>query len=303
MNKFPIVGIDNAGKTSIILAFQREFHSFSKVKPTKRIKRTSLTFLDKDIYIWDMGGQQKYRKKYMKNPEVTFGDVDYCFFVIDIQDQDRFPEMLSYYQLIRTSLLEYSSTAEMIILLHKFDPEIATQPSYIDMANAAEQKLTEISHPLSVSFYRTSIFNPLTIIQAFSQAIMGNSVISQNLKISFQNFIETHRFEDVLSYILVFTSNLIEIGSYVDPDIEIEQIQKGTMKILEVLDEENMELNTADLSISAKDLDIQIMKDTINDRAYFFIFGYKPKKIQNLAQFGEMISNFQQEVKKLMLFM
>jgi len=65
--KIPVFGIQNAGKTSLIRSLQQEFSTITKLKPTKGIDRQKLKLLGKDISIWDLGGQARYRDGYFRN--------------------------------------------------------------------------------------------------------------------------------------------------------------------------------------------------------------------------------------------
>src|SRR6056297_1313753 len=107
--KLPVLGIDNAGKTSLITTLQREFEELTKMKPTRKIERTKLQFFDKKLVVWDFGGQKKYRKKYKKKADSYFSDIGgEAFYVVDIQDEESFKESLSYFEDILDAIKEYS---------------------------------------------------------------------------------------------------------------------------------------------------------------------------------------------------
>ena len=65
--KILFTGLDDAGKTSIILALKREYSKIAIIKPTKGAQRRIFEFLGKDISEWDLGGQERYRISYL-NP-------------------------------------------------------------------------------------------------------------------------------------------------------------------------------------------------------------------------------------------
>ena len=60
--KIIISGLDNAGKTSILTAFDKRY-GFEKesleLLPTRKVVYHRTKFLDKSITFWDMGGQKK----------------------------------------------------------------------------------------------------------------------------------------------------------------------------------------------------------------------------------------------------
>ncbi len=55
--KILFTGLDMAGKTSIILALQREFSKIAILKPTRGAQRRIFEFLGREISEWDLGGQ------------------------------------------------------------------------------------------------------------------------------------------------------------------------------------------------------------------------------------------------------
>ena len=123
--KIPVLGVDNAGKTSLITTLQREFKELSSLAPTKKIERTKLNFFDKKIIVWDFGGQEKYRAKYAKRAETFFSDIGgEAFYVIDLQDKEKFDASFSYFDEIVSAIKEYSPDTTINLLIHKVDPWI-----------------------------------------------------------------------------------------------------------------------------------------------------------------------------------
>ena len=94
--KILFTGLDGAGKSSIILALQREFSRIAITKPTKGAQRRIFTLMGREISEWDLGGQKSYRISYLKNPSKYFDDTEIAIYVIDILDVSRIPESLSY---------------------------------------------------------------------------------------------------------------------------------------------------------------------------------------------------------------
>ena len=66
-SKILIMGLDNAGKTSIILSLQCDTNilSYFKLKPTRGIKRINFEDFSKHYHIWDFGGQEQFRNEYL----------------------------------------------------------------------------------------------------------------------------------------------------------------------------------------------------------------------------------------------
>ena len=101
MNDLKIIfaGLDNAGKTSFLIALRQKYNFYEHVenlKPTLKIDYNSFTFLNRFlINLWDMGGQEKYRKIYIDHPNYFFAS-NYFYFLIDIQDELRFDASIKY---------------------------------------------------------------------------------------------------------------------------------------------------------------------------------------------------------------
>jgi len=102
VHKLIIVGLDQAGKTSILNILNKKYNAMDNIKPTVGIERDEIRILGIPIISWDLGGQEQFRESYLKNSRL-FDKTDSLFYVIDVWNASRFEEALRYY----SKLLEY----------------------------------------------------------------------------------------------------------------------------------------------------------------------------------------------------
>ena len=95
--KIAIVGLANAGKTSIVKTVRKTYHIGESPAPTKSVQRSIFKIFGDNAIIWDYGGQEEYRASYLDKPERFLSDIRYLFFVIDIQEPNSFDEGLKYF--------------------------------------------------------------------------------------------------------------------------------------------------------------------------------------------------------------
>ena len=91
LQKILFTGLEDGGKTSILLLLDRKFSLLPTVKPTIKAKRTFYTnsLLGIQITRWDLGGQRTYRKIYINEKSIYFTETQTIFYVIDIQSQSK----------------------------------------------------------------------------------------------------------------------------------------------------------------------------------------------------------------------
>jgi small GTP-binding protein len=177
--KLVIAGLDNAGKTSALIALRQKYNFYERVKnlkPTIKIDYSSFKFLSKfRINLWDMGGQKKFRKIYVSNP-IYFEDTDYIYYLIDIQDETKFEETVEYLhellEIYRT--LGYSN--EIIICFNKFDPQFRTNEEFRDRANMIKNLIKSQNKDIQFEFYNTSYYDISSISKALSRSL--NSLLN-----------------------------------------------------------------------------------------------------------------------------
>ena len=124
--KIVIMGLDNSGKSSIVLCLKgvKNLTSFSAIKPTRGFEINKFKTMGSDFNIWDFGGQEKFREEYVKNFNNHIKGTNKLIYVVDIQDRGRFDLSLQYLSKIITLLQENKLTPKFSLFLHKYDPDM-----------------------------------------------------------------------------------------------------------------------------------------------------------------------------------
>ena len=159
--KMIIIGLDNAGKSTILLTLQKQLNlkTISKLQPTKGVVTEEYEGVDSIYQVWDFGGQERYRKQYLLKPDY-FGKTDRLVFIIDIQDPERYESALTYLENILTLLKNMGESSEFIIFLHKFDPDLLDSEEFqLRSRNLIEQlQKFFIGYEFPVKIYHTSVY-------------------------------------------------------------------------------------------------------------------------------------------------
>ena len=168
--KILLMGLDNSGKTSIVLSLQKDTNllSYYSLKPTQGIEIINLTSDGKKFAIWDLGGQEKYRTEYLENLERYTRGVDKMIFVIDIQDDNRYDLALDYLKKVIDYLESKNWTPKVSVFLHKMDPQIEKEKK-IPMEKLSE--LTKKILAIVSDKYKPDIFKT-TIYTIFQKTII-----------------------------------------------------------------------------------------------------------------------------------
>jgi len=172
--KLVIAGLDNAGKTSALIALRQKYNFYERVKnlkPTIKIDYSSFKFLNTyRINLWDMGGQKKFRKIYLTNP-VYFYETDYIYYLIDIQDELKFEESVEYLHELLDIYRALNYTNEVIICFNKFDPRFKNDEDYLDRAKMITDLILSQNSDIKFKFFNTSYYDISSISQAFSYSL------------------------------------------------------------------------------------------------------------------------------------
>lgn len=237
------MGLDNAGKTSIITAITKRFgfeEEVFKLMPTRKIARDAFRFLGVEFIRMDFGGQSQYREEYLKNPSKYISGTDLIYYVIDAQDLDRYVETIDYLDEILLYLKEEQEYPPVCILFHKFDPQIIKDKELNKRILTLKQALTRYSHDFNIFFFETSIYDIKSIMDAFSS---GLSLLFEKIEMISQLFTSISKNYNAL-LIALFDVKGITIGEYYRPHLHLQEKIRIYDKYLEVQKKIMMENRT-----------------------------------------------------------
>jgi GTPase SAR1 family protein len=257
MRKISFLGLDNAGKTSIITAITKKFGFEEEVinlAPTRRIDRDTFNFLGLEFIRMDFGGQEQYRKTYLKDPGKYLGGTDLIFYVIDIQDYDRYIEAIDYLDEILIFFKEIRAEVPVCVLFHKFDPDLENNKELNQKALTLKQALTKYSNDFDIFFFETSIYDIKSIMDSFS---VGLSLLFDKIELVsnlFQQF--SKNYNAIL--MALFDSHGLTVGEYYKPHLQL----KEKVKIYEIY-------NVLLKRIKAQNKKLHEFSDTFEDGSRF----------------------------------
>lgn len=241
--KILFTGLDNSGKTSIIYSLKREISQIALLKPTRQAQRQIFQYLGKNISEWDLGGQERYRIAYLKEPTKFFDRTSVCIYIIDIQDSKRFDESLSYFNDVLTQFKKLEITPYIYIFFHKADPEyLKLNDVHIkgQIVELKDQIRSFVNEEFEVTFFETTIFELWSIIASFSQILLRLYPLSDLLDQTIASFSEKVRAEASI----VLDQNSLVIANYFQDEESKRIIQNSTPYFLTLLD--SLDKNTGE---------------------------------------------------------
>ncbi|UYP46531.1 hypothetical protein NEF87_002816 [Candidatus Lokiarchaeum ossiferum] len=210
--KILFAGLDNSGKSSIILSFQKKF-SFMNSTPTMGLERSNITtssLLGLKFVAWDMGGQGRFRKRYLEKKYHMFTNTSVLFYIIDITDSNRFKESLDYYLKILDNFILLDENPQIVVCFHKNDPDIKEDPNILENIVFLSTKITAISKKFSCSINQTSIHDISTIYKLFSEGVMKSSPVSQMISAQLKAYT---KITSSLA-VLILSNDMLTIGNH-----------------------------------------------------------------------------------------
>ncbi|MFX0028457.1 MAG: ADP-ribosylation factor-like protein [Candidatus Hermodarchaeota archaeon] len=220
MKKIAFLGLDNAGKTSIITAITRRFgfeEEIAKLMPTRRIARDTFGFLGLEFSRLDFGGQRIYREDYLKHPEKFLSGIDLIFYVIDAQDFDRYIESIDYLEEVLLFFKEHQEDVIVSILFHKFDPQFIDDVEINKRILTLKQALTRYSNDFNIFFFETTIFDIKSIMDAFSS---GLSMLFEKIEMVSNLFAEISKNYNAILMAL-FDPRGLTVGEWYRPHLQL----------------------------------------------------------------------------------
>jgi GTPase SAR1 family protein len=168
-------GLDFAGKSSILSVIRNEFEKLVNPQPTKLTERGTFRFLGQEIAEWDLGGQRLYRIQYLKRPMQYYADTSVLFYVIDVLDEERYDETIDFLYDTLQLFDKLGINPLISVLFNKFDPEVEkdSKSNRVELKiTALQNKINVLAYGRDILFFRTSIFNKFSVIEAFSKSLL-----------------------------------------------------------------------------------------------------------------------------------
>ena len=216
--KILFTGLDRAGKTSFLLAIKKRYSEIIKTLPTKGVARTEEKLFEEQnsqLSIWDLGGQKKYREKFLEQGKVYLYNVDLLFYFIDIQDTERIKESISVFQNILSSLQNLDEFPPIVVCINKFDPDLKKSREIKKNLEYITNTLTKSSAPFFMKIFKTSIFDHWSLISAYS---FGLSRLSPNREL-FRNQLRVFAKNINSDAALLLNENGIILSNYSNSNI------------------------------------------------------------------------------------
>ena len=183
--KLVIAGLDNAGKSSALIALRQKYNFYERIKnlkPTIKIDYSSFKFLETyRINIWDMGGQKKFRKIYVNNP-IYFSETDYLYFLIDIQDELKFDEVMQYLYDLLNIYRGMDYTNDVVVCFNKHDPRFKNDTDFQDRGIMLENLIASQNQDMKFKFFHTSYYDISSISKAISYSLNKLLSLEQSSK-------------------------------------------------------------------------------------------------------------------------
>jgi len=160
--KIVIMGMENAGKTTILNIIQKAVNVSPKnppqMEPTKGVERKIFILFNKSVAVWDFGGQEAYRNEYIANPDKFFHAISLFYYVIDVQDPYRIFPSVMYFTGVSNLIKNHSPVAKIILLFHKMDPNFDPLQKNLKKIFLERIEPAIYTYELNYQIYDTTIF-------------------------------------------------------------------------------------------------------------------------------------------------
>lgn len=163
--KILIMGLDNSGKTAILISLSTDTNilSYCSLKPTKSVNFKQFETNGLTMSVWDFGGQEQYRKQYLQNFDEYIDKADKIIYVIDVQDFKRYDLALDFFKEIVGLIKNVKSNFQIDIFLHKYDPHITEQEKFKELDRIIDSRLIDklkriLPEEFDYKIFKTSIY-------------------------------------------------------------------------------------------------------------------------------------------------
>ena len=169
-HKVLIAGLQEAGKTAIKRVFflRQKAVDVDNLKATIDYERMQVKINDTPLTVVDLGGQRIFIQRFLNSfSPFIFNGVKVLIFVIDVSLKSTRNNAVQYFSSCLKRLHEFSKDADVYVFLHKNDL-IRKSANYESIHEQLKEEF-QLESSERLKFFRTSIFEPSTIVEAFGR--------------------------------------------------------------------------------------------------------------------------------------
>lgn len=280
MLKVLFAGLQNSGKTSIILALQRKYSQITGIKPTKGIERTGLDMLGVDLKVWDLGGQEEFRESYLNQRQEYFSETDVFFYIVDVLDSRKYYESLTYYlKILEIFKNQTVKLPQIVLFIHKFDPDLQDDENVL--SNIEKIRVLFNQEDIAATFFNTSIYNEWTLLQGFSFGLTSLSKDEKALDVQLQEFAA----ETESPFVLLIDENRVVIGSYKEDEMT-RILGERLLPMIDIFsDISNLSVyKLNNLIAQLSDLSLFLQKIQVKETPYYLMVISRSKEIGKIIE-------------------
>ena len=207
VSKVVFLGLDNAGKSTILNIISKKYSAISNLAPTKSIERKETQFaFGYTVMNWDIPGQQQFREELTFKDTRTLRDANVLIMTIDVQDIERTALAIDYFQRVLEKIEAENLVHPIIgVFIHKMDPDVREDVNILRNAKRIQDELADIAAGYNINFFLSSMFVEATIFIGFSSVFRkaASRKKQEDLRSVLQFFVD----ELLLNAILVVDKN------------------------------------------------------------------------------------------------
>lgn len=194
------MGRSGSGKTSMrsIIFANYIARDTMRLGATIDVEHSHVRFLGNlALNLWDCGGQEAFMENYFSSQiDHIFRNVAVLIYVFDVESRELEKDLM-YYRSCLDAIQENSKDARIFCLIHKMDliPEEQRNQAF----KKREDELTNISAPLQITCFRTSIWDE-TLYKAWSSIVYSLIPNINTLESHLKNFSEICEADEVVLF-------------------------------------------------------------------------------------------------------
>jgi Ras-related GTP-binding protein A/B len=198
--KVLLMGKNGSGKTSMrsIIFANYIARDTTRLGATIDVEHSHVRFLGNlALNLWDCGGQEAFMENYFSSQiDHIFRNVSVLIYIFDIESKE-VQKDINYYRSCLNAIQENSKDAKIFCLIHKMD--LIAEEQREQVFKKREEELIQISAPLKITCFRTSIWDE-TLYKAWSSIVYSLIPNIKTLEVHLENFCNICEADEVVLF-------------------------------------------------------------------------------------------------------